>query len=102
MPAVANVIRFKGKPRPAARFDGSPESVAAILEVARKCDSDAQVAVVPELDVVVVRWERVPDDHPPRTEYEVVVRGGWLAFSEQSFSIYGTDDKDLEYWYERV
>lgn len=103
---MERVIRFKGKPRPveghsyAARFDGSPESVEAILAVAHKVDGAAEAAVVPEFDVVVVRWTRIV--RQAVVEYEVVERGKWLAFSEATWNIYNTDDNDLEHWYERA
>lgn len=107
--AMAEVATFKPKPRPAtsdtvraARFDGTTESMVALLRVAKMADDHALVANVPTLDAAVVRWLCVDDDHPARREYEVVERGKWLAFSDTHWLLYSTDDANLEQWYDRT
>jgi hypothetical protein len=86
---MSEVIQFQRKAvQPASgiravRYDGTNESLQAVLEVA------------------VVRWLRYTDDHAPRIDYEVVERGKWLACSSDYDFIYETDDADLEQWYER-
>jgi hypothetical protein len=103
-----SVVSFQQKPKPAggvihaARYDGTRESVDAISEVARKSGKEAVAVAVPEMDVVVVRYLEVPDHHPSSLEYTVVERGKWLAFSEDSYSVYSTDDLDLKHWYQQV
>jgi hypothetical protein len=104
---MSEVIQFQRKAvQPASgiravRYDGTNESLQAVLEVARLVDSNAVAVAVADLDVAVVRWLRYTDDHAPRIDYEVVERGKWLACSSDYDFIYETDDADLEQWYER-
>lgn len=58
------------------------EPLDDLWAVARMMDLSAQLAEVPDLEVLVVRYLEVPDDHPARVEYEVVESGSMLVYSE--------------------
>lgn len=64
-------------------------------------DEQAVVVIVKEIDAAVVRWLCVPDDHPAEHDYVVVERGGWLAFSDDTYSIFATDDANLRTFYDQ-
>ena len=78
-----SVQRYRRKPKQedredqfAARYEpGQP--LDDLTAVARMADRRAELAeaVFPSGPVLVVRWERVPDDHPSEIEYETVEPG---------------------------
>jgi hypothetical protein len=87
----------------AARY--APEKVSSrddLLAVARQMHSDAEIAEVPSLRVAVVRYLRVPDDHPAQIEYEVVEAGSYLVYSETFDLLYSSDPETFAKEHERA
>lgn len=85
----------------AARYEpGQP--LDDLRAVARMADDRAELAeaAFPSGPVLVVRYERVYDDHPPRTEYETVEPGHYLAFSPGHFFLYDTDEAEWQQFYD--
>ena len=66
-------------------------SLDDLREVARKLDRDAEVAEVPQLGVLVVRYLNVPDNHPAHTDFEVVPDGHYLVYSRAFDLLYESD-----------
>jgi hypothetical protein len=107
---MSDVQRWRRKPDQRDREDqivaryepGQP--LDPLLYVARMADARAEMAEVPlpSGTVLLVRWTRVPDDHPSETEYEVIKAAGYLAYSRDHGSLYDTDDGDLRQWYDVV
>ena len=105
-----SIQRYRRKPDPgdredqvAARYEpGMP--LNDLLAVARKADADAELAevVFPSGTVLLVRWERVPDDHPSEIEYETVEPGEYLAHSSGRDSLYGADEANWRQFYDLV
>jgi hypothetical protein len=105
----SEIQRYRRKPRKqtdddsliVARYEpGKP--LDDLQRVAQMADGEAELAEVslPSGTVLLVRWTRVPDDHPSETDWEVIEAGGYLAFSDDR--LFGTDDADLRHWYDLV
>jgi hypothetical protein len=93
---VNGVKRYREMPRTggvsyAARFD-DPENLEDVLAVARKKQSDARVAFVPGLDVLLVKT----DDDRGEPDYDVVERGHLLVYSDPFGVLYTTNPSDFE------
>jgi hypothetical protein len=107
-----SVERYRKKPKSggdddqfAARYEpGQP--LGDLRAVAQMASSDGEVAEVTMPSgqtVLLVRWTSYPDDHPSRTQWQVVESGQWLAYSGAADGfLYDTTDGDWRQWYERV
>ncbi len=104
------VQRYRRKPQEdlrgdqyAARYEpGQP--LGDLTAVARMADSDAELAEVtfPSGPVLVVRYERFDDDHPPRIEYKTVEPGRYLAHDPGEGFLYESADGNWQQWYDLV
>lgn len=43
--------------------------------------------------MLVVRYSRVPDDHPAHTAYEIIPEGHYLVYSQSFDLLYASDPK---------
>jgi len=103
------VERFRRKPKAddrevqhAARY-APGEPLDDLLKVARMADTAAELAEVRfpgGRQVLLVAWEKVPDDHPARIEYVTVDAGDWLAYSPGNDFLYDSDDADWQQFYD--
>lgn len=97
---MTGMKRYIEKPRQLSAYYAAQyqpgRSLDDVLAVARKMHRDAAVVEVPELEVLVVRYLRVPDDHPARIEYEVVEAGHFLVYSETFDVLYSSSPKEFE------
>jgi hypothetical protein len=107
---MSGVQHYRRKPEPGSHDDqvvaryepGRPlDDLAA---VARRADGNAELGEIafPSGPVLVVRWKRIPDDHPPEIEYETIEPGRYLAYSPGSDFLYDTSEADLRRWYDQV
>lgn len=55
---------------------------------------------LPDETVLVARWVRLDDDHPPETEYEIVRDGDWLYYSETYDSLGDDTTQGIEHFYD--
>lgn len=105
-----SVQRYRRKPDPVSREDQfaakyEPGQPLTDLEmVARMADSHAELAEVafPSGQVLIVRYARYDDDHPPKTAFEAIKPGHYLAYSRANYFLYDTDDGDLRQFYDLV
>jgi len=110
------VQRFQRKPEKrqdrgiiAARYHAG-QPLDGLWSVAREADAFTgprrQVVlaecVLPDETILVVRWMRVPDEHPAVVEYEVVKDGDWLYYSESYGSLGDDDTASINQFYEPV
>ena len=110
MEAGMTVQRYRRKPEPGGRDDqfaacyqpGQP--LGDLTAVARMADPRAELAEVafPSRTVLVVRWLRIPDDHPSRNEYEVIEAGKYLAYSPGNDHLYETGEGNWRQFYDLV
>lgn len=70
--------------------------------VADHADHHAELAEVrfPSGPVLLVRYTRVPDNHPAHIDYETVEAGDYLAYSHSGDFLFDTTFSDLQYWYD--
>ncbi len=105
-----SIQRYRPKPKQddrevqvAARYEpGAP--LDDLLAVARMADRRAELAEVrfPDRTVLLVRYERSYDDGPPKTEYETIEAGKYLAYSPGNDFLYDTDEAGWRQFYDLV
>lgn len=66
----------------AAQWRYGQTDLSELGAVARKADSEAEIAVIAQWKALVVRYYRWPDDRPKELDYEIVEDGGWLVYSQ--------------------
>lgn len=104
---MSGIRRYRRKPIPeceeyAALYQpGQP--LGDLTAVARMADPDAELAeAFPSNPVLIIRYALMADDGPPRTDYQVVEPGRYLAYSGGGGFLYGSDDADWEQFYDLV
>jgi hypothetical protein len=104
-----SIRRYRRKPGPddrevqvAARYEpGSP--LDDLIAVASMAHGELAEVTFPSCGpVLVIRYQRYDDDHPPRTEYETVEPGHYLAYSPGHDFLYGTDEADWRQFYDLI
>jgi hypothetical protein len=104
-----SVQRYRRKPQPrydedqiAARYEpGQP--LDDLLAVAREAGPEAEVIEVkfPSGKRLLLAWYvRYDDDHPARPDYVTVEAGDYLAWSEGTYALYGSDEANWRQFYD--
>jgi hypothetical protein len=70
--------------------------------VAREADGELAEAAFPSGHVLVARFTRTYDDHPPRIEYVTVEAGHYLAYDPAEGFLYEADEADWRQFYDLV
>lgn len=107
------VVTFRRKPTPgdnetqtAARYQpGQPlDDLAHVAHMADGYRADAELVEVPlpSGPILLVRYQRMNDEHPSEIDYEVVEPGQWLAWSPEHGFLYTTDDANWRQFYDQV
>jgi len=108
--AHPRVVRFTRKPDPdrhdvqfAARYLPGGD-LGPLLAVAAMGDTEAEVREVnfTATAVLLVRYQRHHDEHPPTMEHLAVTAGDWLAWSRDEDFLYDATDANWRQWYERA
>jgi hypothetical protein len=106
---MMSVQRYQQKPQVgqevqvAARYEpGQP--LDDLRAVAVMADGNAELAEVRfcNTTILLVRWKRIPDDHPAEIEYETVEPGRFLAYSYSGDFLYEADEGNWRQFYDLV